>query len=166
MKTSVEEQLPAWYFARTGRVLQKREVDQACCWVQRARRLTRRTAEREFEGRGFQIVYQELSFAGVTIRAKLNLRSRQVFLDPTAEADLLHQLDRRGFPLDPAPKHLLLTHELFHLFCPRCPASIAELAAHLYCAEILQLAYFPGLLDWTPEQLGSLGLKTPQKEAG
>lgn len=154
MNTTVEEQLPAWYFARYGRVPEKREVDLACCWVQRARRFTRRNAEREFEGRGFRVVYQELSVAGVWVRAKLNLRAKKVFVDPGAEADLLHQMDLLGFPLAPAPKHLILTHELFHLFCPRCPGAIAEMAAHLYCAEVLELSYFPGLLDLSTNQLG------------
>jgi hypothetical protein len=52
-----------------------------------------------------------------------------------------------GFPLSPSPREVILAHELFHLFCPKCPAALAEMAAHLYAAEILGLEYFPGLLD-------------------
>jgi hypothetical protein len=154
MNTTVEEQIPAWYFARYGRAPEKREIDLACNWVHMARRQTRRNAEREFRGRGYSLNYQELTFGGTRVRAKLDVRNRTVFIDPGSEAELLGQMDLFGFPLSPAPKHLILAHELFHLFCPRCPAQLAELAAHLYCAEVLQLNYFPGLLDLTPCQLG------------
>jgi hypothetical protein len=147
MKTSILEQMPAWHFARTGRPLEKKQVDQAVCWVERAKRQTRRPAERELEGRGFEVLYQPLGIGGLRLRAKLNLRTKQLFIDPESEADLFQELDALGFPLDPSPKALILTHELFHLFCPRCPSAIAELAAHLYSAEVLGLEYFPGLLD-------------------
>ena len=147
MKTAVQEQMPAWYFSRYGKPLEKGQVDLAYMWVYRAQRQTRRCADREFEGRGFEIVYQELSFGGIRLRAKLDLRGKQLIIDPGSEADLLYELDTLGFPLDPSPRDLILAHELFHLFCPRCPSEVAELAAHLYCAEKLNLEYFPGLLD-------------------
>lgn len=147
MKTSVQEQMPAWYFARRGKPLQKRDVERAYTWVHKARKLSRRDPEREFKGRGYEIVFQELGFGGVKLRARLNTTTKQLFLDPGSEADLFADLDRLGFPLEPSPIRLILTHELFHLFCPRCPADIEELAAHLFVAEELELEYFPGILD-------------------
>lgn len=152
MHTTIQEQMPAWYFACYGKPLVDHDVSQALCWVERARRQLRRSVEREFEGRGFEIVFQELTFAGVRVRAQLNLKARKIFIDPGAEADLFQELDRQGFPLDPAPKQLILTHELFHLFCPRCPAGLEELSAHLFTAAVLGLDYFPGILDltWAP----------------
>lgn len=143
----VQEQMPAWYFSSYGKPLSKQQVDLAYSWVQRAKRQTRRQAEREFQGRGFQIVYSELSFGEVRVRARLNIRTKTLYIDPGSEADLLQEMDLLGFPLSPSPKDLILTHELFHLFCPRCPADVTELAAHLFCAEMLELEYFPGLLD-------------------
>ena len=139
--------MPAWYFARYSKPLAKEQVDVAQRWVQKALRQTRRSAEREFEGRGFEFVFQELGFAGLRIRARLNIRQKKVFIDPGSEADILQELDALGFPFGASPKDLLLTHELFHLFCPKCPASVAELAAHTFCVEVLDLDYFPGLLD-------------------
>ena len=150
---TIQEQMPAWQFARCRKVLSKQDVDQAYSWVHRAMRQTRRSAEREFQGRGFQIVYSELSFGEVRMRARLNIRSKTLFIDPGSEADLLQEMDSKGFPLSPSPKDLILAHELFHLFCPRCPSQIAELAAHLYCAESLDLDYFPGLLDLDPSEV-------------
>lgn len=147
MHTTIQEQMPAWYFARYGKPLVDHDVSQALCWVERARRQLRRSVEREFEGRGFEVVFQELTFGGVRVRAQLNLKARKIFLDPGAEADLFQELDRLGFPLDPPPKQLILTHELFHLFCPRCPGGLEELAAHLFVAAVLDLSYFPGILD-------------------
>lgn len=147
MNTAIQEQMPAWYFAFYGKPLQKRFVDTAYNWVYKARRLTRRDIEREFQGRGFRVNYQSLSFAGVRMRARLNLRGKELFIDPDAEADLFGELDRYGLPTIPSPKELILAHELFHLLCPRCPSEVAELAAHLYCAETFGLDYFPGLLD-------------------
>ncbi|MFA5505873.1 MAG: hypothetical protein WC314_09405 [Vulcanimicrobiota bacterium] len=147
IKTSVQEQMPAWHFSRYGRPLQEYDVGQAYCWAERARKQIRRDPEREFEGRGYRIVYQELSFGGVRIRARLNNRTKELFLDPESEAELFAGLDALGFPLEPSPKRLILTHELFHLFCPRCPSGIEELAAHLFVAEELGLDYFPGILD-------------------
>ena len=147
MKTTIQEQMPAWYFARYGRPLQKCDVDQAMCWAQRALRQSRRDPEREFQGRGFAVRYQELSFGGVRVRARLSVRTKELFLDPESEADLFAELDRLGLPLEPTPKRLIMTHEMFHLFCPRCPSGIEELAAHLFVAEELALDYFPGILD-------------------
>jgi len=147
MKTAVIEQMPAWYYARTGRYVTESQVDEALCWVEKAKKQTRRPAEREFEGRGFQVLYQPLGLGGVRLRARLCLRSKQLLIDPESEADLFQELDALDFPLDPSPKALILSHELFHLFCPACPGQTAELAAHLFCAELLELDYFPGLLD-------------------
>ena len=147
MKTSIQEQMPAWYFARYGKPLQKCDVDRACNWAHRAKKLSRRDPEREFHGRGYQVVYQELGFGGIRLRARLNTRTKQLFLDPESEADLFADLDKLGFPLNPSPKRLILTHELFHLFCPRCPVEVEELAAHLFVADELELDYFPGILD-------------------
>lgn len=139
--------MPAWHFARYGKPLAKQQVDLACNWVQKALRQTKRSAEREFEGRGFEFIFQELGSGDLRIRARLNIRQKKVFIDPGSEADILQELDALGFPFASSPKALLLTHELFHLFCPKCPQAIAELAAHAYCAEVLDLDYFPGLLD-------------------
>ena len=147
IKTTVQEHLPAWYFARHGRPLDERLVDKAQVWVHRAERQTKRSAEREFLGRGFEFLYQELSFGGVRLRARLSLRSKEILIDPLAESDLFEELEMLGFPMSPTPKDLILNHELFHLFCPRCPGPVAEIAAHLFCAQILELDYFPGLLD-------------------
>ena len=151
MNTNVQEQMPAWYFARYGKPLEKQQVDRAFMWVEKAKKQTKRRAEREFEGRGFELIYRDLGFGGVRLRARLSIRTKQLFIDPGAEADLFQELDTLGFPLAPSPKAILLTHELFHLFCHRCPAGIEELAAHLYCVEILGLDYFPGLLDLVEE---------------
>lgn len=158
MRTTIQEQMPAWYFARYRRPLVNRDLDQALCWAERACRQLRRSAEREFEGRGIEIAFQDLTFGGVRVRARLNLKAGKVYIDPAAEADLFQELDRLGFPLSPSPKQLILTHELFHLFCPRCPSALEELAAHLFCASVLELDYFPGLLD--------LGWSYPQSAAG
>lgn len=147
MKTTVLEQMPAWHFGRYRRTLQMRQVDLAFSWVVRAIRQTRRLPEREFQGRGYKIVYSELSFGGTKVRARLSSRTKELFIDPESEADLFYELDALGLPLNPSPKALVLTHELFHLFCPRCPSDVAELAAHLYCVELLGLDYFPGILD-------------------
>lgn len=147
MNTQIQEQMPAWHFARYRKPLQMRQVDQAYNWVHRALRQVRRDAEREFQGRGFQIHYRELSFGGVRMRARLNLRKKELFIDPESEADLFQAMHSLGLPSKASPKELILSHELFHLFCSRCPTDIAELAAHLFCAELLQLSYFPGLLD-------------------
>lgn len=152
MNTSVQEQMPAWFFSRYGQPLEKSLVDQAKCWVHRAKRVTRRNAEREFQGRGFKICYQDMSFGGVRLRARLSIRTKELFIDPGSEADLFQELDALGFPLSPSPKALILSHELFHLFCPRCPGKVAELAAHLYVADVLGLEYFPGLLDLVEER--------------
>jgi hypothetical protein len=151
MKTSIQEQMPAWYFARYGKPLQKRMVDKAYSWVHRAKKLSRREPEREFQGRGYEVVYQELGFGGVKLRARLNTRTKELFIDPESEADLFADLDRLGFPLTPSPRRLILTHELFHLFCPRCPVDMEELAAHLFVADELRLDYFPGILDLSEE---------------
>lgn len=148
MNTVIQEQIPAWYFASYGKPLEKRQVDLANSWVRKAVRQTRRQAEREFIGRGFSIVYKELGVAGVHLRARLNIRAKELSIDPNAEVDLFQNLDTLGLPLSPTPKELIVTHELFHLFCHRCPTDIAELAAHLYCVELLQLDYFPGMVDF------------------
>ena len=148
MTVTVQEQLPAWYFARYGRCPNKVDVDQAEDWVQKAIRLTKRQPEREFEGRGIIVRTADLSWGGkVRLRAKLNLRSKELILDPHAEADLHFELEMMGFPVSPAPREVIMAHELFHLFCPKCPATLSEMAAHLYAAELLGLDYFPGLLD-------------------
>lgn len=152
MTVTVQEQLPAWYFARYGRPPHKADVDAAEDWVAKALRMTRRSSEREFEGRGFVIRVADLSWPQlggpkVRLRARLNLRSKELLLDPQAEADLHGELEMMGFPLSPSPREVILAHELFHMFCPKCPSVLAELAAHLYAAEVLQLDYFPGLLD-------------------
>lgn len=148
MILTVQEQLPAWYFARYGRPPHKVEVDQAADWVHRALRMTKRHPEREFEGRGFTIRVADLSWgASVRLRAKLNLRSKELIFDPQAEADLHGELEMMGFPLSPSPREVIMAHELFHLFCPKCPATLTEMAAHMYAAELLSLSYFPGLLD-------------------
>lgn len=148
MRVPVQEQLPAWYFARYGRPPHKADVDAAEDWALRAKRQTRRSVERELEGRGIRITVADLSWQGrVVLRARLNLRSKELCLDLHAEAELHQQLEALGFPLSPSPREVLLAHELFHLFCPKCPARLAEMAAHLYAAEVLDLPYFPGLLD-------------------
>jgi hypothetical protein len=149
MTVTVQEQLPAWYFARYGKPPHKVDVDRAQDWVHKAMRQTRRPVEREFEGRGFQIRTADLSWpAGrVRMRARLNLRQKELVLDCHGEADLHQELEMLGFPLSPSPREVILAHELFHLFCPKCPADLAEMAAHLYAAEVLSLPYFPGLLD-------------------
>jgi hypothetical protein len=173
MTVTVQEQLPAWYFARYGRPPHKVDVDCAQDWVHRALRSTKRSVEREFEGRGYVVRVADLSWpragvsalgfgyppartagptafreaAPVRLRAKLNMRSKELILDPQAEADLHGELEMMGFPLSPSPREVIMAHELFHLFCPKCPAALAELAAHLYAAEVLGLDYFPGLLD-------------------
>lgn len=149
MTVTVQEQLPAWYFARYGKPPYKVDVDRAEDWVQKALRQSRRSVEREFEGRGFVIKVGDLSWpAGrVRLRARLNLRQKELHLDSRAEADLHGELERMGFPVSPSPREVLLAHELFHLFCPKCPSALAEMAAHLYAAELLGLDYFPGLLD-------------------
>ena len=104
MKTTILEQMPAWYFSSYGKPLEKRLVDKAMMWVHRATRQTRRGAEREFQGRGFRIVYQELGFAGVKLRAKLNIRNKSLYIDPGSEADLFQELDLLGFPWSPLPR--------------------------------------------------------------
>ena len=153
MIVSVQEQLPAWYFARHGRFPNKVDVDAAADWVGKALRSTRRSMEREFEGRGFAIRTADLSWPAwsggraVRLRAKLSLRGKELLIDPKAESDMQSELLSLGFPTDPAPREVILAHELFHLFCPKCPATLAEMAAHLYAAEVLNLTYFPGLLD-------------------
>lgn len=150
MNIRVQEQLPGWYFARYGRPPHKIDVDRAEDWVQKAVRMTRRPVEREFEGRGYAVRAADLSWPGsnsIRLRARLNLRAKELVLDPRAEADLHETLETMGFPLSPSPREVILAHELFHLFCPKCPAALAEMAAHLYAAEILGLEYFPGLLD-------------------
>jgi hypothetical protein len=153
MTVTVQEQLPAWYFARYGRPPHKADVDRAEDWVQKALRSTKRSVEREFEGRGYAIRVADLSWpqigatTQVRLRARLNLRSKELILDPQAEADLHGELEMMGFPLSPSPREVIMAHELFHLFCPKCPEPLAELAAHLYAAEVLDLSYFPGLLD-------------------
>ena len=150
MTVTVQEQLPAWYFARYGRPPHKVQVDQAEDWVQKAIRMTKRHPEREFEGRGFIVRTADLSWgAKVRLRAKLNLRGQELILDSQAEADLHGELELMGFPISPSPREVIMAHELFHLFCPKCPAALAEMAAHLYAAELLGLSYFPGLLDVT-----------------
>lgn len=154
MTVTVQEQLPAWYFARFGRSPYKADVERAYDWAQKAVRLTKRPVEREFEGRGFTIQVGDLSWpqAGgrgyaVRLRAKLNLRTKELVLDPQAEADLHYDLECMGFPVSPSPREVIMAHELFHLFCPKCPSPLAEMAAHLYASEQLGLCYFPGLLD-------------------
>ena len=153
MTVPVQEQLPAWYFARYGRSPRKVDIDRAYDWVQRALRLTKRSMEREFEGRGFTIRIQDLSWpvrgkgSCVRLRARLNLRTKELVLDPKAEADLHNELEAMGFPVSPSPRDVILAHELFHLFCPKCPSDLAEMGAHLYASEQLDLEYFPGLLD-------------------
>ena len=81
IKTSIQEQIPAWYFARQGKPLDERLVDKAQIWVQRAKKQTRRSAEREFLGRGFDIIYRELCFGGVRLRARLSIRAKEVLID-------------------------------------------------------------------------------------
>lgn len=152
MTVTVQEQLPAWYFARYGRPPYKADVDTAEDWVAKALRMTRRSVEREFEGRGFTVRVADLSWPQlggqrVRLRAKLNVRDKELLLDPQAEADLHGELEMMGFPVSPSPREVILAHELFHLFCPKCPSALSELAAHLYAAEVLKLDYFPGLLD-------------------
>lgn len=152
MTVTVQEQLPAWYFARYGRPPHKADVDRAEDWVQKALRMTKRNVYREFEGRGFSVRVADLSWPlgngrWARLRGKLNLRSKELILDPQAEADLHGELELMGFPLSPSPREVIMAHELFHLFCPKCPTPLAELAAHLYASELLNLAYFPGLLD-------------------
>lgn len=153
MMVSVQEQLPAWYLARNGRFPHKVDVDSAFDWAGRALRSTRRSMEREFEGRGFVIREADLSWpawsggGGVRLRAKLSVRGKEVLIDPKGEEQMRGELLSLGFPLEPGPRQVILAHELFHLFCPKCPATLAEMAAHLYAAEVLELSYFPGLLD-------------------
>lgn len=152
MIVSVQEQIPAWYFACYGRPPHKVDIDRAQDWVQKALRMTRRPAVRELEGRGFSVRTGDLSWPRpgggvIRLRAKLNLRGKELIVDPQAEVDLQQSLERMGFPVSPSPREVILAHELFHLFCPKCPSALAELSAHLYAAELLSLPYFPGLLD-------------------
>ncbi len=152
MTVTVQEQLPAWYFARYGRPSNKVDVDAAEDWALKAVRMTKRSIEREFQGRGFVVRVADLTWpqgrgVSVRLRARLNLRNKELILDPQAEADLHGELEMMGFPLSPSPREVIMAHELFHLFCPKCPAPLAEMAAHLYAAEALKLDYFPGLLD-------------------
>lgn len=143
----VQEQIPAWHFARYGKPLQKADLDRAAPWVHRALRRTKREVEREFLGRGYAICVDDLSFGKVRYRARLNTYRKVLVIDSLAEADLHQEMELLGFPTSPSPRDLILAHELFHLFCPRCPNKLAELAAHLYCAQVLNLCYFPGILD-------------------
>ena len=153
MTVSVQEQIPAWYLTRYGRFPHKVDVDSAYDWVGRALRSTRRSVEREFEGRGYTVAIADLSWPGwnggrgVRLRARLSLRSKELLLDPRAENEMFEELVSLGFPTTPSPREVILAHELFHLFCPKCPSELAELAAHLYATEVLELPYFPGLLD-------------------
>ncbi len=147
MELSVLEQVPAWYFARHRGPLQRTALDTARNWARRAVRTTRRRPEVEFKGRGFLIEMADLSFGRARVRARLQTHGRKLFIDLNAEADLHQELVRLGLPLHPAPRDLIVTHELFHLLCPRCPSNISEMAAHLFVAELLELPYFPGLLD-------------------
>lgn len=153
MNVSVQEQLPAWYYARYRRAPAKVDISRAMDWAEKAIRQTRRSPERELEGRGFIIRTADLSWplaeGTVRLRARLNLRSKEVMLDSLAEADLHQCLELLGFPVAPPPRDIILAHELFHLFCPRCPANLSEMAAHLYAAKLLNLVYFPGILDAT-----------------
>lgn len=151
MNLPILEQLPAWYYARYGHPPRKVDVDSALNWADRALRQIRRPAQREFEGRGFTIRVTDLSWptpmASGRIRARLNLRLKELLIDSLAEADIHQSLEHLGFPLSPSPLELMLTHELFHLFCPRCPVALAELSAHLFTGRALGLEYFPGLID-------------------
>lgn len=147
MNLKVLDQIPVWYHARYRGSLTKVHVDQACAWARRALRQTRRRSERELCGRGFVIRVQELCFAGVVLRAKLDTHRKELLIDPNAEADLHEAMERLGFPVHPSARALILAHEVFHLFCPKCPEEIAEMAAHLYVSECLGLEYFPGILD-------------------
>ena len=153
MIVSVQEQLPAWYLARHGRFPNKVDVDAAFDWAGKALRSTRRSMEREFEGRGFTVREADLRWPAwsggraVRLRAKLSIRGKELLIDPRAEEDMRAELVGLGFPTKPEPREVILAHELFHLFCPKCPAALAEMAAHLYAAEVLELPYFPGLLD-------------------
>ena len=147
MNLKVLDQIPAWYHARYRRTLTKVDVDRACTWVRRALGKTRRRSERELSGRGFDIRIQELSFAGVVLRAKLDTYRKELLIDSNAEADLHEAMESLGFPVYPSARALILAHEVFHLFCPRCPDDIAEMAAHLYVSECLGLDYYPGILD-------------------
>lgn len=143
----VQEQVPAWHFARYGKPLQMVDLSRAGPWVHRAMRQTKRSVEREFLGRGFAIGVADLSFGKVRYRARLNIHRKLLVLDSLGEADLHQEMEMLGFPTSPTARDLIMAHELFHLFCPRCPTKLAELAAHLYCAEVLELNYFPGILD-------------------
>lgn len=147
MIVPVQEQIPAWHYSRYGKPLQKVDLDRAAPWVHRAVKQTKRRVEKEFEGRGYAICVSELSFGNVRYRARLNTYRKLVILDTLAEADLHQEMESLGFPTSPTPREVILAHELFHLFCPRCPNKLAELAAHLYCAQVLELDYFPGILD-------------------
>ncbi len=147
MKVTILEQLPAWHFARHRTPLRKVEVERATDWAQKAQRATRREPEAELLGRGIKLSVQSLSFGSVKFRARLNLRHQELVVDAQAEADLHEEMLRLGFPVHPSARELILAHELFHVLCPRCPSDLAEMAAHLYAALVLDLDYYPGILD-------------------
>jgi len=91
---------------------------------------------------------RRLSVPGALVRARVDLGERLVLLDPQGLEDLEGRLTARGWKVQ--ARALALAHELFHVLDPRCPAPLAELAAHLFAAALLGLEGFPEELDRAP----------------
>lgn len=99
--------------------------------------------------RGYRVLETQAParFGGLILRATIDLEAREALVYGEAVAQAEKALAQAGLSLPCPPAELFLAHEAFHLLAPHCPSRHAELAAHLFCTQVLGLAFFAGLLD-------------------
>lgn len=142
----LEEQLREWWRRRRKKDLSSEGFQQIQGWVEAA---CQKLADYgsledclERSGIHWQISQSPHVVAGVRMRAQLDLNSRRL----TIYAGALDELQTEHRPRK-ILERVILSHEVFHLLCPQCPAPYQEASAHWFAAVVTDLAEFPGSWD-------------------
>ncbi|MBS2039065.1 hypothetical protein JST97_29050 [bacterium] len=146
----IEEQLQRWWLSRRKSQLNANQVAQIRHWVEMARqRLCHYSSLEDCLQRHsiqWQISQSPHMVAGVRMRAQLDLNARRL----TIYAGALDELQTPARPRK-LVERVILSHEVFHLLCPECPAMAHEAAAHWFAGLTAGLSEFPGIWDLPPE---------------
>ena len=145
-----EEQLRVWWRRRRKKDLSPEGFQQIQLWVNQARQRLSDYGSLEdcLERNGihWQISQSPHVVAGVRMRAQLDLNSRRL----TIYAGALDELQTDARPRK-VLERVILSHEVFHLLCPQCPAAYQEASAHWFAAVATGLQEFPGIWDLNEE---------------
>lgn len=146
----IEEQLQRWWRRRRKSELSAKQLAQISQWVETAgQRLAGYGSLEdclERNGVHWQISQSPHIIAGVRMRAQLDLHVRRL----TIYAGALDELQTPERPRK-LLERVILSHEVFHLLCPECPATVQEAAAHWFAAATTGLQEFPGIWDLKSE---------------